>query len=291
MQIRQLETEVGLPMLDRSGSSVVPTMAGEHLLVHARRMLASLKEAEDLVARLRKVETGRVQIGMLGTAKYFLPRLLAGFLKERPGLDLQITEGNRQQLVDSLHRNELDIAIMGRPPRELDTQAEAFAAHPLGVLAAPDHRLAALDLVQPEQLAAEPFILREAGSGTRLVMESAFRNWHINPPVLMHMSSNESIKQAVMAGLGLSFLSLHVAAPELRRGEIKLLRLPGLSLLRRWHVVQIRARPLSPAAEALRNYVLAEGATVLERHLPLASMLFDAQPPDAGSDPDDLHPD
>jgi DNA-binding transcriptional LysR family regulator len=273
MQVRQMEAHIELPLFDRKGSSVGLTLAGEYLLVYAHRILASMKEAEDLVARLRRVETGRVQVGMLGTAKYFLPQLLARFLKERPGLELQLTEGNRQQLVESLHRNELDLAIMGRPPRELDTIAEPFGVHPLGIVASAGHPLAQLELVEPERLRAEPFIMRETGSGTRLVMEAFFRECHITPPVIMHLSSNETIKQAVMANLGLSFLSLHTVAAELHQGLLRALPVPGLPALRHWHVVHVRARELSPAAEALRYFVLEHGEAFLESHFRLGSVI------------------
>lgn len=272
MQVRHLETQLGVPVFDRSGSSVSLTLVGEYVLVHARRMLGELKEAEDLVARLRRVETGRVQVGMLGTAKYFLPKLLAGFLKDRAGLELVLIEGNRQHLVELLQRSELDLAIMGRPSRELDTCAEPFGVHPLGVLASTEHPLARAARVEPGQLGCEPFIIRESGSGTRLVMEEYFKEWRISPPVIMRLSSNETIKQAVMANLGLSFLSLHTAASELRQGVLKVLPVSGLPALRRWHVVHIRARTLAPAAEALRYYLLEHGERFLQEHFVLGQL-------------------
>ncbi|MEQ1437770.1 LysR family transcriptional regulator [Fontimonas sp. SYSU GA230001] len=265
MQIRQLESQLGLQVFDRSGANVSLTTAGEYLLVHARRMLGSLKDAENLVARLRRVEAGRVQVGMLGTAKYFLPQLLAGFLKEHPAVELVLIEGNRQQLVELLHRNELDLAIMGRPPRELDTRAEPFGVHPLGIVASPEHRLAQVEQVEPAQLADQPFIVRESGSGTRMVMEEYFSHWHLSPPVVMRLNSNETIKQAVMADLGLGFLSLHTTATEQRLGTLRLLPVEGLPALRHWHVAHIRARTLSPASEALRYYILEQGQGFLAR--------------------------
>lgn len=273
MQVRQLESLLKLPLFERNGSRVSLTVAGEYLLVNARQILASLKATEDMVARLRRVETGRVQVGMLGTAKYFLPQLLARFLHDRPGLELQLIEGNRQTLVENLQRNELDFAIMGRPPRELDTVAEPFGVHPLGIVASAAHPLAAHELVEPARLGAEPFIMREGGSGTRLVVEQFFADCHIQPPVIMHLTSNETIKQAVIANLGLSFLSLHTVAAELHQGLLRLLPVPGLPILRHWHVVHARARTISPAAEALRYFILEQGAAFLDRHFHLGSLI------------------
>lgn len=266
MQIKQLESAVGLPLFDRGAGGVSLTLTGEYFLVHALRMLGTLKEATDLVAKLRKVETGRLHLGMLTTAKYFLPHLLAPFLAEHPGVEVRLIEGNRQTLVDALHRNELDLAVMGRPPKELDTREEPFAQHPLGVVASARHPLAALTEVSAAQLAREPFIIRETGSGTRLVMEACFRDLGISPPVIMQMSSNETIKQAVIANLGLSFLSLHAASDELRSGRIVALPVETFPVLRQWHVVRLSSRVLSPAAEAFRYYVVERGESFLHEH-------------------------
>lgn len=266
MQIKQLEATVRLPLFDRSSSAVSLTLVGEYFLVYVQRMLGSLREAENLLAKLRRVETGVLQLGMLTTAKYFVPHLLAEFMREHPGVQPRLTEGNRQHLVDALHRNELDLAIMGRPPKELDTRAEPFAEHPLGILAAAGHPLAAACEISTGELAREPFIIREAGSGTRLIMEALFREWRIAPPVIMQMTSNESIKQAVAANLGIAFLSLHTAAEELKAGKLVALQMDDLPLLRTWHIVHLSQRVLSPAAETFRHFVLESGERFVQAH-------------------------
>jgi len=152
---------------------------------------------------------------------------------------------------------------MGRPPRELDARAEPFAANPLSIIAAPEHPLARRRRVAPKALEAEPFIVREPGSGTRAAMEQFFRDQRIAPPRAMEMSSNETIKQAVIANMGLAFVSLHTAALELSVGQLAALKVAGLPLVRRWHIVNIQAKPLSPAAEAFRYFVLDQGESLL----------------------------
>lgn len=266
MQIRDLEAAVGLPLFDRGSKKASLTIAGEYFLLHSRKMLGSLKDAEDMIARLRGVTGGRLVIGVLSTAKYFVPRLLAGFLNDHPGIEVSLAEGNRQKLVEYLQRNEVDLAVMGRPPKELDTRAEPFALHPLAVVSAAHHPLAALPQVPAALIAAEPFIIREPGSGTRAAMEIYFREQRISPPVIMEMTSNETIKQAVIAGMGLSFLSLHTLCLELQAGLLRVLELDGLPLVRRWHVVHAHARTLSPAAEAFRYYLIEHGEAFLEEH-------------------------
>ncbi len=261
MQIKELEDEVGLPLFDRGARSVSLTMPGEYLLVYVRRVLATMKEADDAMARLRGAQTGRITIGMVSTAKYFLPRVLAGFRAEHRGVEMRLTVGNREQLVKWLQEAEVDLAVMGRPPRDLAARAEPFAAHPHAVIAAPIHPLSSQREIPPAALATEEFIVREEGSGTRAAMEQFFHESRIDPPRIMEMSSNETIKQAVIANMGLAFLSLHTAGLEIETGQLHVLDVIGLPLIRRWHIVHLQGKPLSPAAEALRYFVLekAEG--------------------------------
>ena len=268
MQVSDLESTLEVPLFERSGRRVALTTAGEYFLVHARRLLANLKDAEDTIARLKGVQTGRLTIGVLSTAKYFMPRLLAGFLREHAGVDLKLEVGNRQSLSELLARNELDLAVMGTPPRELELRVEPFAAHPLGVIAAPEHPLAALPHIPPALLDREPFLVREPGSGTRAAMERYFADAQLKPPVVMTMASNETIKQAVIANMGISFLSLHTTGLEVDSGLIKVLDVDGLPLVRRWQIVHVRAKLLSPAAEALRYYVLEHGERLLAQMFP-----------------------
>jgi DNA-binding transcriptional LysR family regulator len=152
---------------------------------------------------------------------------------------------------------------MGTPPRELDTRAEPFAANPLAIIAAPEHPLAALSHVPPELLGNEVFLVREPGSGTRASMEIFFKERRITPATMVEMPSNETIKQAVMANMGLSFLSMHTFALELATRLICVLEIDGLPLVRRWHIVNMRAKLLSPAAEAFRYFVLERAEAIL----------------------------
>jgi LysR family transcriptional regulator, low CO2-responsive transcriptional regulator len=267
MQVRDLEAEVGLPLLDRSGRTVRLTTSGEYFLAYARRIFATLKEAEDTLARLRGLKGGRITIGLVGTAEHFLPRLLARFRQAHPDVEIRLQLGNRGQLGRALLDNEVDLAVMGRAPPELPARAEPFAANPLAVVAAPTHPLARRRRLPPSALADQPFIVREVGSGTRAAMEQFFAEHHVSPPAIMEMSSNETIKQAVLADMGLAFLSLHTVAQELALKQLRVLDVQGLPLLRRWHILHLPARALSPAAEAFRQFVLQDGERLMVRQL------------------------
>jgi DNA-binding transcriptional LysR family regulator len=268
MQIRGLEDQVGLALFDRASRQVSLTTPGEYFLVYARRMLSTLKDAEDSMARMRGVKSGRLLVGLVTTAEYFLPRLLAQFLNEHPGIDIQLAIGNRKSLVEMLQGNEVELAVMGRPPVELETRAEPFARHPNGIVAASGHRLARLSNVPPKLLSAERFIVREQGSGTRAAMEQFFQDHHIQPPVAMEVGSNEAIKHAVAAGLGISFLSLHTVHPELGQRELVVVNVEGTPVVRNWYVVHTLAKTLSPAAEAFRYFILEEGERFIENLYP-----------------------
>ena len=265
MQIKELEQQVGLPLFDRGARSVSLTVTGEYLLVHVKKVLATLKDAEDTVARFRGLDAGRLVVGMVSTAKYYLPQLLARFHAEHPGVEIKLLVGNREQLVAWMHDNECDLAVMGRPPQELATRAEPFAAHPHGVVASPGHPLLNARGLTPLALANHPFIVREPGSGTRAAMEHFFAEHRIAPSYVMEMASNETIKQAVMAGMGLSFLSLHTVGLELATGRLATPAIEGLPLVRRWYVVHKLAKTLSPIAEALRYFILEHGEAHLAR--------------------------
>lgn len=275
MQVKELETHVGLPLFQRDGRRVALTTVGEYMLVHARKILATLKDAEDTALRLQKLEVGTLTIGMVSTAKYFLPQLLAEFKREHGGVELKLVVGNREQLVAMLQANEVDIAIMGRPPKELATRAEPFAAHPHVFVSAITHPLARERDISPHALRPYGFVMREPGSGTRAALESFLRDARVEPRVVMEMRSNASIKQVVMADLGISFVSLHTLGLELEHGLIAVLDVEGAPVVRGWNVVHTLSKLLSPAAEAFRYFVLERGEAFLAeqfgRHLPLPS--------------------
>ncbi|NBO42333.1 MAG: LysR family transcriptional regulator [Betaproteobacteria bacterium] len=263
MQIKDLEAEIGMPLFERQGRKVSLTTTGEYMLVYSRKMLALLKDAEDAAARLQRIETGTLTIGLVGTTTYFIPALLNQFLKEHEGIELKLMVGNRSELVQWLQNSEVDIAIMGKAPDELPTRAEPFAANPLVFVASPEHPLAGEMGLRAEDLRQQAFIVREPGSGTRSAMESFFTQARLQPRYSMELQSNDAIKQAVMANLGLGFLSLHTIALELQTKKLCVLPVTGAPLVRAWNVVHPLSKLLSPAAEAFRYFVLEHAETAL----------------------------
>jgi DNA-binding transcriptional LysR family regulator len=264
MQVRELEDSAGLPLFERIGRRMYLTEAGQALLLRAHEVLRAIENADDALDAIRGLRGGRVMLGVTSTAKYFAPVVLARFRRLHPGVDFRLAVHNRDAVVEMLARNEVDITIMGRPPRQLATVADAFAPHPLTVVAAPDHPLAHRRRIPVAAMAEETFLVREPGSGTRSAMEEFFGEHGLAVRVGMELPSNETIKQAVMAGMGVSFLSRHTVAFELASRRLAVLDVRGLPVMREWFIVQLAAKRLSPTAQAFREYVVRHGRGVLE---------------------------
>ena len=215
LQIKQLEDVCGTQLFDRIGKKVFLTEAGDILLDHARQILQSLKDADESLMALKGLKGGRVTIAVTSTAEYFAPGLLAEFRKAQADVRVRLLVDNREEVSRMLISNEVDLAIMGRPPADMEAEATTFAPHPFVIVAGADHPLVGRTALTLDDIAQETMIVREAGSGTRLAMEGFFREHSIEPNIDMEMGSNEAIKQAVVAGLGISFISQHTLGLEL----------------------------------------------------------------------------
>lgn len=264
MQIKEMESDIGVALFARTGRRVELTTAGEYFLVYAKRIAANLRDAEVTLTKLRGSDGGTLRIGLVSTAKYFLPQLLARFRDEHFGLQIRLEVRNRDQMVELLRDGEIDLAIMGRTPADLDTRVEPFAPHPHAFIASPEHPLAREQGIAPAVLNQVELITREQGSGTRAIMERFLKERGLTPRVSMEMSSNESIKQAVMANLGISFVSLHTVGLEVTHDKLAVLDIDETPIARAWHVVALNGSTPSVAAEAFRYFVLEHGAAILD---------------------------
>jgi LysR family transcriptional regulator for metE and metH len=264
LHMRHLEETVGMPLVDRTDRGLRPTDAGRELLETINRIESALEECGGALQALKGVAGGRVSVGVVSTAKYFAPRALAAFAEAHAEVEMQLSIGNRSETIASLRNYELDFAVMGRPPEEFAVESEEIGEHPHIIIAPPDHHLAKRRRIAIGALSAETFLLREEGSGTRLLMERLFAQEGLAPKLGMQIASNETIKQAVMAKLGIALISAHTVAPELADGRLVMLDVAGLPVIRQWFVVKRREKQLLPTAEALWNFLTSEGAI----HLP-----------------------
>jgi DNA-binding transcriptional LysR family regulator len=264
-QVKLLEEDIGMPLFEQIGRKVHLAPAGVELLRYTEQAMELLRQASESLAAMRGLKRGVLKLGAVSTAKYFAPSLLSAFTPAYPEVTIKFEVGNREEIIQQLAANEIDMVIMGRPPRELETVAEPFAKHPLVIIASPTHPLASKRRIRLSQLATEYFLIREEGSGTRASMERVFGEREVPFRVSMEVSSNETIKQAVMANIGLSFISSHTVGLELAAGKLVILDVVGLPIVRDWYVIHLRDKVLAPIPAAFRAFLLEHGARIIQK--------------------------
>ncbi|MFC2967458.1 LysR family regulator CbbR [Acidimangrovimonas pyrenivorans] len=266
LQIKALEGIAQSKLLQRSSDTAGSqlTQAGHALLVAAERIEAHLSQGLGQVQALAEGHAGKVTIGVVSTGKYFAPRLVKRLMDRFPEIEIVLRVGNRTEVVADLDRGAVDMAIMGRPPRQPDVVAEQLGPHPHGIIAPPDHPLARAAQVEIADLVRETFLGREEGSGTRILMTRYLDRIGEGQIIdTVEMGSNETIKQAVIAGLGLALISLHTVTDELEFGRLALVRAPGLPILRHWFLVWPSDTPMGPAGERIYQEIVRMGGDFL----------------------------
>ncbi|MFZ3042936.1 MAG: LysR substrate-binding domain-containing protein [Thiobacillus sp.] len=258
MQVRGIETILGMRLTEQLGKKIFLTEAGREVLHASRTITARLDDMQANLAQLRSVDTGRLNLAATSTVNVVATDILARFRGRHPGVTVHLDVSNRAAVLDQLVGNRIDLAIMGQVPDGLGLELEAirFMDNPLVVIAPPDHPLVGKKNISVASLAAESFLVREAGSGTRGAMERFFAARELEIQSSMEMSSNEAIKQAVQAGLGLGILSLQTLEMELALKRLAVLNVDGFPIMRHWYIVHRADKRLSPAALAFKAFVL-----------------------------------
>ncbi|RZS56967.1 LysR family transcriptional regulator [Sphaerotilus mobilis] len=275
MQIRQLETDLDTTLFERPQRQRL-TAAGQELLQHARILLAQARVADEALDALRGTGgtggagdeaagaargfRGLLHLGVVSTAHYFAPRLMHAFHQRHPDVRLKLTVAKRSEVLAMLNEHRLDLAISGYPPSEADLEATSFARHPHCIVAHPSHPLVGRRGLDWADLRDEHFIFREAGSATRQFLEHLLQQQSIQVRAGLELAGNETIKQAVMCGMGISFLSAHTFQVELEAGRMALLDVRGMPKHIDWCFVQRRDTQLGGVNAAFRQFVIDEGA-------------------------------
>jgi LysR family transcriptional regulator for metE and metH len=262
-QLHALEDTLGVALVERGRDGSRPTDAGQEVLRAAGRIEDALTDCVEAIQALRGMEGGRASVGVISTAKYFAPRALAAFQRLYPRIEMRLLVGNRRETITALERYELDLAIMGRPPQHIELDQAVIGDHPHVIVAAPDHPLAGRAGLAMADIADDKLLMREPGSGTRQLAQSLYAGAGIEPRVAMEIGSNETIKQAVMAGMGIALISAHTISAELASGRLVTLDIKGLPIIRQWYVVKRREKRLLPAAHALWDHLERCGSEFL----------------------------
>ena len=257
-QLRLLEDNLGVGLLTRGPDGRVEVTApGAEVLQAVAKIENTLDGCYKRVGALKEGKAGHVVLGVVSTAKYFAPFMVKQASDALPGLEIDLRIGNREAIIDGLRADEYDIAIMGRPPREPLVEATVLGDHPHIVIAAPDHPLVGLGDVPADRLLEETFLCREIGSGTRILMERYLdRIGDGRPYAKYELGTNETIKQAVIAGLGIALISAHTVIAELESCRLATIAARRLPIIRQWFLVHPHGQPLSPAAERLRDFLV-----------------------------------
>lgn len=262
-QLRQLQDLAGLPLVQRTGDGMLLTEAGREVLALAERVEAAITDCQGALDLLAGRTGGTVHLGAVSTAKYFVPHAIAAFSKRSPKIEIKLTIGNREEIREAMHGYELDFAVMGRPPADVSVDVRQLGRNPHIIVARKGHWLAKDSGLSLTDLVHETFLTREPGSGTRTLMEGMFQKSDLEPIIGMEMSSNETIKQAVIAGLGIAFISAHTVAHELAEGRLIVLDVAGLPIVRQWYVIRRSDKVLLPPAQAMFDFLGSEGANYL----------------------------
>src|SRR5512139_2351211 len=260
MQVRGIEAILGLPLTEQLGKKIYLTEAGREVLHASQAITARLDDLQANLAQLRGTDSGRLNLAVTSTVNAVATDILVRFRGRHPGVSVHLDVANRAEVLGLLAANRTDLAIMGQVPDGLGLAAIRFMDNPLGVIAPPDHPLVGKKKISVEKLAAESFLVREAGSGTRGAMERFFAARGLEIHSSMEMSSNEAIKQAVQAGLGLGILSLQTLEMERALKRLAVLDVEGFPIMRHWYIIHRADKCLSPAAQSCKDLVLGPAA-------------------------------
>jgi DNA-binding transcriptional LysR family regulator len=265
MQVKQLTKAVGMPLFDQVGKRLSLTQAGEELVKTCREIFENLDQFEMTVADLKGLKQGRLRLAVITTAKYFVPRLLGPFCQRYPGIDVSLQVTNHEYILNRLGENLDDLYVMSQLPENIEITCKPILENPLVVVARVDHPLAKEKNISLERLAAEPFIMREPGSGTRKAVQNLFDEHKILLKVRLDLGSNEAIKQAIAGGLGISILSAHTLALEGSSSQLTILDVEKFPIERYWYAVYPSGKQLSIVARTFLEYLLTEGKEITEK--------------------------
>ena len=256
LQLRDAERAARTPLFDRTSDGMRPTAAGLAVVSAVQAIEGRLRILGEEVEAIRGVRRGELKLGVASTAKYFAPAIMAAFLREHPDIDMTLTVGNRAEMIDALRSHRIDLALMGRPPREVSVRSFVFGGHPLVIIAATTHPLVHSSNISKERIADEHFLLREIGSGTRAALDMFFGDLPERPDAIgVTMGSNETIKQSVIAGLGVALISAHTIAQEVEMGRLAVLDVEGTPIRRQWFSVTRGDRSTTPIMRAFDEFL------------------------------------
>lgn len=263
IQIKRLEEQCGLPIFESVSKKIFTTAAGKALYDASLDILNRAEELKNTIEELKGVVKGPLRLSVVTTSKYFMPHLLGTFLNQYPEVEPKMVFTNRARVIQRLYDNEDDFVVMGQTPEDDKLETYPFLENILVPVAHPDHPLAKKKKITLKELVKERFLVREEGSGTRLVFDRLLEKNEFKVEPYMELGSSEAIKQGVMAGLGLAILSLHSLRLEQDAKKLVVLDVEGFPIKRRWFAVHMKGKKLSLVAQTFHDFILAESNNIL----------------------------
>ena len=263
IQVKRLEEQAGIPLFEQIGKKTFPTAAGKIMYTASTDILTRVDELKSAFEELKGEVKGPLQLSVVTTSKYFLPKLLGAFLQEYPEVEPKLKFTNRARVIERLMNNDDDFVIMGQIPEDDNLEAYPFLNNILGIIAHADHPLANKKNITIQDLAEQRFLIRESGSGTRFVFDKLLEQHGVKIEPYMELGSSEALKQAVMAGLGIAVLSLHSVQLERDVNKLTVLDVEGFPLKRRWYAVHLKGRKLSLVARTFLDFILKDSHRIL----------------------------
>ena len=267
VQIRKLSETVGIPLFEQVGKRLYLTDAGRRLYESCQEVFRTFTSLEASLAGMRTLECGRLRLAVSTTGMCFAPRLVGAFVRLHPGIGTSIEAHNRQRLVDRLARNEDDLYLFADAPELPDAIAQELLPNPLVVLARDDHPLAHQKNIPFARLAGEPFLIREEGSGARRTAMRLFDAHKLAPTIRMELGSNEAIKEAILAGLGITIMSRHTFGLDPESSRYLCLDVEGFPLENHWYFVYPEGKRLSSVARAFLDFARVEAKALVQESL------------------------
>ncbi|WP_297335362.1 LysR family transcriptional regulator [Algoriphagus sp.] len=266
MQLKNLQEQFDVPLTEIIGKQIHITEFGQEIVGMADRIFSEMDQIEQRMLELKGLLAGKIRISAVSTGKYIIPYLVADFLKIHPHVEVSLEVSNRYKVLSHVEENSTDLALVSISPDDLDLENIILAENHWHLASSPEHAARYQKLIEEGNWQKIPFILREQGSGTRVMMEKFFRERDIHIQSKMELATNEAVKQAIMAGLGISLLSNFSMSKEVKDGRIKLLPLDGLPLAAKWKLIWLKQKKHPPAVLAFIRWISEYKEKVFNDH-------------------------
>lgn len=265
IQLRNFQDQFEIPLTEVVGRKIYITDFGKEIALAAEKILNEVYAINFKTMAYKGQVSGRLSISVVSTGKYVMPFFLSGFMKKHPGVELIMDVTNKSKVIESLEKNEVDFSLVSIIPDKLPLNKIELLDNKLYLVGKKEATLNKPTAVKHlfEQV---PLIFRESGSGTRQMMESYIQKHNLKVSKKMELTSNEAVKQAVLAGLGYSIMPIIGIKNELRSGEMRIIPVKGLPQKTIWQLIWLKGKNLSPVATSFLNYINTEKSNIIKAH-------------------------